>query len=40
VVLIAVDRWCVHAPNMAHQASVRQAAQQVDKADRKSPVKY
>jgi hypothetical protein len=30
VVLIAVEGWCVHALSMAHQASVRQAAQQVD----------
>jgi excisionase family DNA binding protein len=30
--LIAVDRWAVHAPSMAHQASARQAAQQVDNA--------
>jgi hypothetical protein len=32
VMLIAVDRWAVHAPSMAHQASARQAAQQVDNA--------
>jgi hypothetical protein len=30
VVLIAADRWWVHPPNMAHQVSARQAAQQVD----------
>jgi hypothetical protein len=28
--LRAIDGWCVHAPSMAHQASARQAAQQVD----------
>jgi hypothetical protein len=32
VILVTVDRWAVHAPSMAHQASARQAAQQVDKA--------
>jgi len=26
VVLLAVDGWCVHAPSMAYQASVRPAA--------------
>src|SRR2546430_17199508 len=30
VILIAVDGGCVHAPSMAHQASARQAAHQVD----------
>ena len=32
VVLRAVDRGCVHTPRMAHQASAKQAAQQVDNA--------
>jgi hypothetical protein len=30
VVRMAVDGWCVQAPSMAHQASARPAAQQVD----------
>jgi hypothetical protein len=32
MILVTGDRWVVHAPSMAHQASARQAAQQVDKA--------
>jgi hypothetical protein len=32
VILVGVDRWCVHAPSMAHQVNARQAAQQVDNA--------
>ena len=32
MVLIAVAGWWVHTPSMAHQASAKQAAQQVDNA--------
>ena len=32
VILVGIDRWCVHAPSMAHQVNARQAAQQVDNA--------
>ena len=32
VVLITVDGRCVHVPSMAHQASARQAIEQVDNA--------
>jgi hypothetical protein len=36
VILVTVDRWAVHTPSMAHQASARQAAQQIDKAHTKA----